>query len=97
MKRVNLRVLRTLATSSVIALGLAATGLAQAPSAVQPHVPPLLQKPTTIPALSSDLSCSITGSYDQAGQKPFQDGGYLASGGVIGSEWLHIKVISRIN
>ena len=45
--------------------------------------------------LSGDLSrllCFITASFDKGGRDPIQKGSYLASGGVIPSEWIHITV-----
>ncbi len=90
----HVRVLCALAAALAVGIGLAASGWAQAqlPSVGQSHLPPAIHQPGQIPALSADLSCSITGSYDQAGQKPFQNNGFLASGGVIGSEWIHVTV-----
>jgi hypothetical protein len=64
----------------------------QAPSPAPPK--PQIQKPKEIKPIGAlDLLCSITGSEDQAGQKPFQNGAFLS--GAPAAAFIHIKVENK--
>ncbi|TLU84725.1 MAG: hypothetical protein FDX30_05370 [Chlorobium sp.] len=74
----------------VLLLGFSSSAFA-AQNTVAPLTPKEVKSNPNL-ILKSDLKASITGSYDQAGAKPFQNGATLASGGVIPTEWIHVKI-----